>query len=286
MNKNRTLDTYRKRILKVLLHVEANLERDIPLAELAKVAHFSLYHFHRIFSGMVGESIKSYVRRLRLERAAHRLIFTDQQITDIALQAGYESLEAFSKAFKKQFRLYPTCYRKCICRVRFQEILNFVNQLPKGKDHMQITIKNLPTMKVAFVRHIGPYMECGSAWEKLMAIPALPKTAATQYIGIGHDDPEVVEPSKIRYDACITLPENFVPPKEVNTKIIEGGKYAMAVHIGPYEELGKVFEELLGRLLPSKGYEVKAQPLIEIYKNDARTTPPEKLITEIYVPIK
>lgn len=286
MNKKHTLEIYRKRLLKVLLYVEANLDREIPLVELAKIAHFSMYHFHRIFSGMVGESVKSYVRRLRLARAAHRLIFTEKQVTNIALQAGYESLEAFSKAFKKQFRLYPTCYRKQICQFRFQEILNFINQLPKGDNSMQITVKNIPTIRVAFVRQVGPYGECALAWEKLFSCKNLPINVDTQYIGIGYDDPKVVEPDKIRYDACVTVSEDFQPTKDVNIQEIKAGKYAVVTHVGPYTGIAKVVEELLGRLLPCNGYEFKAQPIFEIYKNDPNVTPPEQLITEIYVPIK
>ncbi|OGT07492.1 MAG: hypothetical protein A2X78_00405 [Gammaproteobacteria bacterium GWE2_37_16] len=286
MNKNHTLEIYRKRLLKVLLHIEANLDREIPLAELAKVAHFSTYHFHRVFSGMIGESVQSYVRRLKMQRAAHNLLFTEQRVTDIALQAGYESLEAFSKAFKKHFRLYPTCYRKCICQFRFQEILNFINQLPKGDNSMQITVKNIPTIRVACVRYVGPYGECAPAWEKLFSCENLPINADTQYIGIGYDDPKIVEPDKIRYDACVTVPADFQSTKDVNVQEIKSGKYAVVTHIGSYTEIAKVVEELLGRLLPCNGYEFKAQPIFEIYKNDPNVTPPEQLITEIYVPIK
>ena len=151
---------------------------------------------------------------------------------------------------------------------------------------MQITVKNIPIIRVAFVRHVGPYAECAPAWEKLFSDKSLPINIDTQYIGIGHDDPAITEPGKIRFDACITIPKDFQPTKDINVQEIKAGKYAMVTHVGPYSGIAKVIEELLGQLLPCNGYEFKTQPMFEIYKNDPKITPPEKLITELYVPIK
>ena len=81
------------------MHIQHHLDEAVSLDELAALAHFSPYHFHRIFRGMVGESVMEHVRRLRLERAAHRLKFSDEPITRIAFEAGYETHEAFTRAF-------------------------------------------------------------------------------------------------------------------------------------------------------------------------------------------
>jgi AraC family transcriptional regulator len=75
-----------------LVHTQNNLDRPLSLEELASIASFSPYHFHRIFRGIVGESVKEHVRRLRLERAAHRLRFTGQPVTEIAFDAMAQSL--------------------------------------------------------------------------------------------------------------------------------------------------------------------------------------------------
>lgn len=104
---NALLETYQERLNRVLDHLERHLDDDPSLEELAGVACFSPHHFHRIFTGMVGESVRAHQRRLRLQRAAHRLTFTSLPVTDVALDAGYESLEAFSRAFKTQFGQPP-----------------------------------------------------------------------------------------------------------------------------------------------------------------------------------
>lgn len=86
--KGETFEDYQARILRVLAHIQKNLDGSLSLEELAGVAQFSPFHFHRIFCGMVGESVKEHVRRLRLERAAHRLRHGGQPVTEIALDAG------------------------------------------------------------------------------------------------------------------------------------------------------------------------------------------------------
>src|SRR5689334_20842577 len=107
-----TRQTYQQRILDVLVHVQRHLDQELSLDELARVAHFSPYHFHRIFRAMVGESVKEHVRRLRLERAASRLKRTDQPIVRIALDAGYEAHESFTRAFGEMFGVPPARYRE------------------------------------------------------------------------------------------------------------------------------------------------------------------------------
>lgn len=92
-----TLYDYKRRMQKVLGHIQLHLDDPLPLDELAGVASFSPYHFHRVFRGMVGEPVKEYVRRLRLERAAMRL-HAGAAVTEVAFEAGYESHEAFTRA--------------------------------------------------------------------------------------------------------------------------------------------------------------------------------------------
>ena len=110
--KQTTFDIYRQRMAEVLQIIQRNLDEDLALEELARVAHFSPYHFHRIFRGMVGESVKEHIRRLRLERAALGLKHSKRPVTDIAFEAGFETLESFSRAFKAMGGLNPSAFRR------------------------------------------------------------------------------------------------------------------------------------------------------------------------------
>jgi AraC family transcriptional regulator len=115
-----TFSSYAERIGDVqhyiLEHIDEPLNRDV----LAGIAGFSVPHFHRIFTGCVGENIASYVRRVRLERAGRKLRMGAVDITEVALAAGYDTHAAFSKAFKQHFGLSPSQFRQLDCRTATQ----------------------------------------------------------------------------------------------------------------------------------------------------------------------
>ena len=95
-----TWNDYQQRILRVLTHIQEHLDEALELEELARVACFSSFHFHRVFAAMTGETIADHVRRLRLERAAMELRSGAKQVIQVALDAGYEAHAAFTRAFK------------------------------------------------------------------------------------------------------------------------------------------------------------------------------------------
>src|SRR5450755_4372970 len=80
---------YAQRIDRVTDHLRANLHRPLKLAELAKIACFSEFHFHRIFTAVSSETLNNFTNRLRLEKAARLLRYSEQSLTDIALDCGF-----------------------------------------------------------------------------------------------------------------------------------------------------------------------------------------------------
>ncbi len=99
----------------VMRYIREHIGEPLDRETLAAVAGFSVPHFHRVFTAHVGESAISYVRRLRLERAARKLRMGAVDITEVALAAGYDTHAAFSKAFKQQFGLSPSEFRQLGC---------------------------------------------------------------------------------------------------------------------------------------------------------------------------
>jgi AraC family transcriptional regulator len=293
-----TLRDYKQRMLRVLLHIQQNLDTPLNLADLADIACFSPYHFHRVFKGMIGESLMGHIRRLRIERAALHLKTGASPVTQIAFSAGYETHEAFTRAFKTAFGVSPRAFRQrhqaqaavqTTSGVHYQpgESLHNFKTKRKRTHTVNIQIKTLPPKRVAFMRHIGAYHEVGKTWEKLATWMGKKGwlRGPVQFIGLCHDDPEVTPPDKIRYDACITVDDKFAPTEDVGVQTIPSGDYAVTTHLGPYEKLSETYTVIFGQWLPRSGREMGNCPSLEIYINDPCTTDPKDLVTEIYVPL-
>ena len=152
---------------------------------------------------------------------------------------------------------------------------------------LTVEIKKLPAMRVACVRHVGPYDQCGTAWGKLCQLAGQYGLFGpdTRMIGLGHDDPVITPPEKIRYDACITVPDTFAGTPELPVHVIEEAEYAMALVKGPYTNLAPAFAYVCGVWGPDSGREFAGAASIEFYLNDPGQTPPEELLTEIGVPL-
>lgn len=293
-----TLRDYRERMLRTLIYIQEHLDPDLTLGEVARVAHFSPYHFHRVFRGMVGETLSTYVRRIRLERAAHHLRFTDRPVVELAFEAGYESHEAFTRAFRTMTGLAPSTYRTdrqadatwiAPSGVRWapDRPLDAFVHVESGGTSMDVTIEQLEPMRVAFMRHVGPYDECGRTWERFMAWMGSQGLLAgdTMILGLCHDDPEVTPNDKVRYDACITVSADFEAEGDVGIQTIGGGDYAVTTHEGPYSALGDTYAKLYGQWIPRCGRQARAAPCFEVYLNDPEGTEPDELLTDIYAPL-
>ena len=112
MENKQSRNEYVRRIHKVQDYIESNIDSSLSIEELADIAGFSKYHFHRIFKGIVDEPLSRYVNRLKLERATHLLTYrTDMTITDIAYHFGFTDSAVFSRAFKSHYGISPSQYR-------------------------------------------------------------------------------------------------------------------------------------------------------------------------------
>ena len=294
--KESTEKLYIKRITNVLVFIQNNLDKELSLEELSREAYFSQYHFHRVFRALVGETLQEHIRRLRLERAASYLKFSDKMIIDIAFDAGYQTHEAFSRAFKLALGCSPSEFRSNnTAPLIGQAKIHYKNDVRKkditimiGDEKMDVEIKTIEPMKVAFVRHVGPYDEVGAAWEELCTKLGIEGYlgAGSKFIGISYDDPSVTPAEKLRYEACITVDDNFVPPEGIMVQTIGGGEYAVTTHFGPYEKLNETYSKLYGQWLVQSDREFRSDPCMEFYLNDPDGTEPEDLLTDICLPLK
>lgn len=152
---------------------------------------------------------------------------------------------------------------------------------------MEVRVEQRKPVRVAFVRHVGPYQECGVAWEKLCQFAGQHGLflSETLRIGIGHDNPEVTPPEKLRYDACLTVSDQFQATGDIGVQELPCGEYAVATLRGPYSGLPDAYRWLFSQWLPTSGREMRSAPCFEVYISDPATTPSDDLVTEIYLPL-
>ena len=176
-----TRSFYARSVQAAIEHIAVHLDDALELEALARVACLSPFHFHRVFRGMVGETPLELTRRLRLERAAWRLRDKARAVTEIAFDAGYETHEAFTRAFRSSYsaspsgfrlRKYPRIEIAAPCGVHYSAdgaVPQFVAR-DSGGLTMDVDIKDMPKLRVATVRHVGPYNQIPKAFEHLGAV--------------------------------------------------------------------------------------------------------------------
>jgi AraC family transcriptional regulator len=260
---------------RVLAYIDSKLDEQLELDTLAGVANFSSFHFHRLFTAWMGETLGEYVRRRRLEAAALRLVAQPRlPVLQIALSVGFGSTEAFARAFKARFGSTPTAWRELQQSNRDQlksKLDQALSALPGNHGRMKVTIVDRQPVHVAYLRHEGSYgkpvsdlwMTKAAPWMETNGLWGKPR------YGISHDDPGVTPPGKLRYDAAVEVPEEFVGAGDYQTTVIPGGKYAVGKFKGTDEQVGDAWAWLLRDWLPASGMQLDSRPFFEHYPLDA-----------------
>jgi AraC family transcriptional regulator len=276
---------YTARFHRVVEHIDRHLDEPLELETLAGIAHFSPFHFHRLFSAWMGETLGDYMRRRRLETGAQRLIIQPAvPVLEVALSVGFGSTEAFARAFKARFGLTPSSWRTA--KESNRSRLNRKPRQAAGaarRDHegsksvsqeasMDVKIIDRNPATVAYLRHVGPYGpelsqfwdETVYPWMKTNGLLARPR------YGISLDDPDITAPEKCRYDAAVEVEPDFVGAGQHLKTSIPGGKYAAARFSGSGAEIGEAWMELLRDWLPGSGLQLDGRPLFEYYAPDMK----------------
>jgi AraC family transcriptional regulator len=278
-------------IQETLQFIEKNLNEELTIELLAKIAGYSKFHFSRIFKVYVGESVMDYVTRLKIEKSSFELI-GEKSIIDIAFNFGYKTPTGYNKAFKKSFGISPSQYKK--------EKINFLKNFKRNLMNTPQIIQ-LEEKYIVYERAIGAYEKADIAWENLSTkLNLLGKDTTIsetifieekdgEYYGVCHDDPTVTKEENIRYDAAISWEKgiiDFLSYHGFDTKTLEAGKYATVTYEGnPNKNLDTWFA--LYNWCEENGYEFKNLPPFEKYLNITKVlNQPEKQITQIYIPIK
>ena len=199
---------------KVVEHIDRCLDQPLDLVTLAEVAHFSPYHFHRLFAAWMGETLGDYLRRRRVEVAAMRLASQPRlSVLSAAVSVGFGSGEAFARAFKLRFGCSPTAWRAQnrnpdqAQRNRDQAELprlckDGISRTVTPETSMNVSLVDRAPAEVAYLRYTGPYgAPIAAFWTNTVA-PWMAENALFGHprYGISHDDPSITDPSRCRYD--------------------------------------------------------------------------------------
>jgi len=315
---------YLARVHRVTDYIELHLGDALSLRELAGVANFSPYHFHRVFTACTGETLNQFILRLRLERAASK---ASQQphlsLTAIALDCGFGSSAAFSRAFRAAFGRSATEWRREVRKKR--ETLRKDREEPHdgaaytvvhrpaataghaegGGQHAMsydttpkkaaasVRIETMPPTTIAYVRHTGPYAGNPALFGRLFgqlcswAGPRGLLGPQARFLTVYHDNPDITDEDKLRISVAVTVPPGTAAGEGgVGVMELEGGTYAVASYEIDASEYGAAWNWVMGEWLPSSGYQPDDRHCFELMLNDPATHPERKHVIEIWEPVR
>jgi len=279
-SKEETQNMYYQAIGRVLDYIREHLNERPDLEALAGVAHISSFHFHRIFKAITGENVGKYRQRLCMEYVASQLRSTSNDLTleQLALETGYNGVQALSKTFRKHYGVAPTTFRKAQDRIR-KERIRFVPEI------RIVESMNLIYTQTASKENTPQTYK--KIWEKLIqfAIDNDLWSKKTEIIGLGFDDPDSGNPVQSKFYACISTQKFAEPNDEFGTRILEGGLFAIFTLKGSYKDLSDLYKAAYFDWLPGSDYVLRKGLAFEKYLNDPFSVKEQDVLTEIYLPV-
>ena len=280
---------YAKRIEAVCDYIAQHLEQPLTLEQLSEVAHFSKYHFHRQFQVFTGINAGKYIAMMRLKRASHRLVFHPElKITDIALDAGFENSESFSRAFKNAFNQTPSQFRLTPKWEQWSQQYTKVKLIRRDKVKVELTERD--SIKIAVLEHQGSPTLLNQSiqqfidWRKQSNESPV---ATSKTLGIPYNDPNSVAPEDFRFDLCGSIEQDVaVNDYGIITKAVPAGRCAVIRHHGPHDQMDDKIYQFYREWLPQSGEELRDFPLYFEYQNFFPEVAEHELITDIYFSLK
>ena len=270
---------YIARVNRAIDHVVRHLDEPLKLDDVSRVAHFSPFHFHRIFKSLVGETLNQFVKRVRLERALYLLSHDRRRsLTDVALACGFSSSSDFSRSFKQRYGVPPSAFDLETFRASRREEIqtsitdaeqrHLLDRLPPGEnpDGFEVELRPLPARTVAYLRVLSPYRPHAveRAAERLVEWADTLGLADRQWLGYMWDDPDIVAHEDCRYDVGVEVPD-VAPDGEIGRFEFPPMTVAQVEVRGPIDVEMRAIDWLYSTWLPASGYVPTDQPCFEAW---------------------
>lgn len=314
---------YVERVNAVIDFIEQHLHEEMTLEQLADVAHFSSYHFHRLFSGLVGETLNRFINRLRCERAATLLVQQPQRrVTEIGVECGFVNPSSFSRSFRDYFGMSATEWRQrgylqygTDAGAGTRDVLGNVGVIGDGYGiaatrisadtgrtkweikcgdlgRSSVEIVDLPDLEIAYIRHTGSYQGLGEVFADMfgrLMTWAGPRGLVDEnswVLAVYHDNPSITDDEKLRVSACVDVPASTPSAGEIGRMRLAGGPCAVARFELGVLDYPKAWFAVAAGWLPDSGYEPADRLPFERYPVGAATTSPDKEVVEICIPVR
>ncbi len=255
---------YLQHVQRGIDYIEERLDTEIEAADVARAAGISHWHFQRIFKALTNETLKTYIRSRRLANALDALAMTDARIIDIALPAGFETQESFTRAFKKAFGVTPAEYRKKKERFPFLRKVRFdADYLTPIYTNISLEPEIYEQPSMIFVgmktRFFSVDSERNNIAEKLPALwgqflARLPEvTHATRGACYGVVQQTAEKTDELEYLAGIEVTAGSPVPTGMDTLCLPAARYARFTHRGRVQELDRTVNYIYSSWLARAG---------------------------------
>ncbi|WP_202840022.1 AraC family transcriptional regulator [Luteimonas saliphila] len=280
-----------RRIDAVVAHLQATMARDEPLpdlADLARIAHFSPFHFHRVWRALTGEPVGRTVSRLRLLRALELLRDADVNITTVAQAAGYDTAQAFARAFRDALDASPGEVRGRPERIDAAVARLGAPTVPSGQDPaLQVEVVSLAPFEVVALRNRGAFADLDAAFGRLFgwAAEAGVVDSIVGLHGVPHADHREVPPETLEFDCAIELAVRADPSPPLQRMVLDGGTFARVRHVGAYDGLEDLIDRVLAHWWPDSGHALRDVPIRYAFQDDPEVVPESLLRADILLPL-
>lgn len=264
-----------KRIEKALNYIESRLKESISLESMAESCCLSPYHFHKLFKMLTGEPPGSYIRKRRLFQAALKIRSENYKVIDAAMEYGYGSSDAFSRAFTRQFGFNPKEYKS-------NPALLIPNEKPglsaESLEHLRSNLNMTPEMVKRESFHLIGAVYYGKnengeiprlwqdQFDPLTDLPC--RINKSRAYGFCFHTKEYIEEGLFYYMAAVEVKDLSCVPVEYVGKTVPAAEYAVFTHKGSPESLGTTYEYIYGTWFPRKEYQKDERFDFELYEQD------------------
>ncbi|MDP9125886.1 MAG: helix-turn-helix domain-containing protein [Pseudomonadota bacterium] len=269
--------------------IEERLAVDLETADVAREAGISHWHFQRIFKALTNETLKTYIRSRRLAVALEMLLSTERRIIEIALEAGFQSQESFTRVFKLAFGITPAAYRQRGTSHQFVRKASFDGGYLR---HLQANVSLEPELYeqpelllVGMQTHcFGTESHKNNIARKLPALWAaflerldeVPDAVAGHCYGIVC--PRHENADELVYLAAIAVRREAAVPPGMVLRRVPGGRYARFTHRGRVERVDQTVNYIYGNWLARSGLCHRYAADIEFYGADYHPTAESSVI--------